>query len=58
MANRCQAKEPPTQVIYRIEDHRYHELKGRDCEGDPLSYTHQTLPTKRTSSRSRRSPYH
>ncbi|WP_426717627.1 T6SS immunity protein Tli3 family protein [Cronobacter turicensis] len=30
----CQAKEPPTQVIYRFDDHRYLELKGWDCEGE------------------------
>ncbi|EOC0054628.1 hypothetical protein ACI0ZS_001142 [Cronobacter turicensis] len=30
----CQAKEPPTQVIYRFDDHRYLELKGWNCEGE------------------------
>jgi hypothetical protein len=36
----CQAKEkePPTQVVYRFDDHRYLELKGWDCEGE-LWYT-------------------
>ncbi|HCT5794251.1 TPA: hypothetical protein OT205_002639, partial [Enterobacter hormaechei] len=29
----CQAKEPPTQVVYRFDDHRYLELKGWGCEG-------------------------
>ncbi|HHT2172769.1 T6SS immunity protein Tli3 family protein, partial [Enterobacter hormaechei] len=29
----CLAKEPPTQVVYRFDDHRYLELKGWDCEG-------------------------
>ncbi|VDZ68668.1 Uncharacterised protein (plasmid) [Klebsiella aerogenes] len=24
----CQAQQPPTQVIYRFDDHRYLELKG------------------------------
>ncbi|WP_422651181.1 T6SS immunity protein Tli3 family protein, partial [Enterobacter kobei] len=28
MASGCQAKEPPTQVVYRFDDHRYLELKG------------------------------
>lgn len=28
------AKEPPTQVVYRFDDHRYLELKGWDCEGE------------------------
>lgn len=32
------AKEPPTQVVYRFDDHRYLELKGWDCEGE-LWYT-------------------
>ncbi|CAM8677089.1 MULTISPECIES: T6SS immunity protein Tli3 family protein [Leclercia] len=32
------AKEPPTQVIYRFDDHRFLELKGWDCEGE-LWYT-------------------
>lgn len=30
----CLAKEPPTQVVYRFDDHRYLELKGWDCEGE------------------------
>ncbi|EOC0003942.1 hypothetical protein ACI0X4_003827 [Cronobacter turicensis] len=30
----CQAKEPPTQVVYRFDDHRYLELKGWNCEGE------------------------
>lgn len=34
----CQAKGPPTQVVYRFDDHRYLELKGWDCEGE-LWYT-------------------
>lgn len=34
----CQSKEPPTQVVYRFDDHRYLELKGWDCEGE-LWYT-------------------
>ncbi|HGW4611601.1 TPA: hypothetical protein ACNIE9_002936 [Enterobacter chengduensis] len=34
----CQAKEPPTQVVYRFDDYRYLELKGWDCEGE-LWYT-------------------
>ncbi|ELY5828478.1 hypothetical protein ACM916_001449 [Cronobacter turicensis] len=34
----CQAKEPPTQVVYRFDDHRYLELKGWDCVGE-LWYT-------------------
>ncbi|MDH6161745.1 hypothetical protein M2354_001400 [Leclercia adecarboxylata] len=34
----CMAKEPPTQVIYRFDDHRYLELKGWNCEGE-LWYT-------------------
>ncbi|EOC1318986.1 hypothetical protein ACI09J_003661 [Cronobacter turicensis] len=34
----CQAKEQPTQVVYRFDDHRYLELKGWDCEGE-LWYT-------------------
>ena len=38
MASVCQAKEPPTQVVYRFDDHRYLELKGWDCEGE-LWYT-------------------
>jgi hypothetical protein len=38
MASGCQAKEPPTQVVYRFDDHRYLELKGWDCEGE-LWYT-------------------
>ncbi|MFZ3619020.1 T6SS immunity protein Tli3 family protein [Leclercia barmai] len=32
------AKEPPTQVVYRFDDHRYLELKGWGCEGE-LWYT-------------------
>ncbi|HDX4062763.1 MULTISPECIES: T6SS immunity protein Tli3 family protein [Enterobacter cloacae complex] len=38
LAVACQAKEPPTQIIYRFDDHRYLELKGWDCEGE-LWYT-------------------
>ncbi|MCM7590816.1 hypothetical protein M8S10_18630 [Enterobacter chuandaensis] len=38
MSSGCQAKEPPTQVVYRFDDHRYLELKGWDCEGE-LWYT-------------------
>ena len=38
MASGCQANEPPTQVGYRFDDHRYLELKGWDCEGE-LWYT-------------------
>ena len=38
LAGGCQAKEPPTQVVYRFDDHRYLELKGWDCEG-ALWYT-------------------
>jgi hypothetical protein len=36
----CQARpqQPPTQVVYRFDDHRYLELKGYDCEGE-LWYT-------------------
>ncbi|WP_031524939.1 hypothetical protein [Siccibacter colletis] len=34
LAAGCQAKEPPTQVVYRFDDHRYLELKGWDCEGE------------------------
>ncbi|WP_338122110.1 T6SS immunity protein Tli3 family protein [Cronobacter turicensis] len=34
----CQAKEPPIQVVYRFDDHRYLELKGWDCVGE-LWYT-------------------
>jgi len=30
----CKASEPPTQVVYRFDDHRYLELKGWDCEGE------------------------
>lgn len=30
LATGCQAKEPPTQVVYRFDDHRYLELKGWD----------------------------
>nr|WP_159464711.1 hypothetical protein [Scandinavium goeteborgense] len=38
LAAGCQAKEPPTQMVYRFDDHRYLELKGWDCEGE-LWYT-------------------
>ncbi|KUQ08291.1 T6SS immunity protein Tli3 family protein [Klebsiella aerogenes] len=38
LASVCQAQEPPTQIIYRFDDHRYLELKGWDCEGE-LWYT-------------------
>ena len=38
MAADCIAKEPPTQVIYRFDDHRYLELKGWGCQGE-LWYT-------------------
>ncbi|AMX04625.1 hypothetical protein [Enterobacter asburiae] len=38
MAAGCNASEPPTQVVYRFDDHRYLELKGWDCEGE-LWYT-------------------
>ncbi|MFO3893054.1 hypothetical protein AAHD94_23210, partial [Enterobacter hormaechei] len=38
----CQAKEPPTQVVYRFDDHRYLELKGWGCEGE-LWYTDTEL---------------
>ncbi|MEG5464911.1 hypothetical protein AB3N44_09485 [Enterobacter chuandaensis] len=38
MASGCQANEPPTQVVYRFDDHRYLELKGWECEGE-LWYT-------------------
>jgi len=34
----AKAQEPPTQVVYRFDDHRYLELKGWDCEGE-LWYT-------------------
>ena len=34
----CKASEPPTQVVYRFDDHRYLELKGWNCEGE-LWYT-------------------
>ncbi|WP_236276512.1 T6SS immunity protein Tli3 family protein [Enterobacter cloacae] len=34
----CKASEPPTQIVYRFDDHRYLELKGWDCEGE-LWYT-------------------
>ncbi|AVH16320.1 hypothetical protein CWR52_03540 [Enterobacter sp. SGAir0187] len=30
----CQASEPPTQVVYRFDGHRYLELKGWNCEGE------------------------
>jgi hypothetical protein len=38
LAPASQAQEPPTQVIYRFDDHRYLELKGWNCEGE-LWYT-------------------
>ena len=38
LADGCLAKEPPTQLVYRFDDHRYLELKGWDCEGE-LWYT-------------------
>ena len=38
LATDCMAKEPPTQVIYMFDDHRYLELKGWNCEGE-LWYT-------------------
>ena len=38
LAADCMAKEPPTQVVYRFDDHRYLELKGWNCEGE-LWYT-------------------
>jgi len=38
LAMGCKASEPPTQVVYRFDDHRYLELKGWDCEGE-LWYT-------------------
>jgi hypothetical protein len=38
VAGAAQAKEPPTQVVYRFDDHRYLELKGFNCEGE-LWYT-------------------
>ncbi|WP_241107242.1 T6SS immunity protein Tli3 family protein [Enterobacter hormaechei] len=38
LATGCQAKEPPTQIVYRFDDHRYLELKGWGCEGE-LWYT-------------------
>lgn len=38
LASDCVAKEPPTQVVYRFDDHRYLELKGWDCQGE-LWYT-------------------
>ncbi|EOC1312778.1 T6SS immunity protein Tli3 family protein [Cronobacter turicensis] len=34
----CKASEPPMQVVYRFDNHRYLELKGWDCEGE-LWYT-------------------
>ncbi|MDF3656132.1 T6SS immunity protein Tli3 family protein [Enterobacter hormaechei] len=34
LATGCQAKEPPTQVVYRFDDHRFLELKGWGCEGE------------------------
>lgn len=42
LATGCQAQEPPTQVVYRFDDHRYLELKGWDCEGE-LWYTDTNL---------------
>lgn len=38
VAGAAQAKELPTQVVYRFDDHRYLELKGFNCEGE-LWYT-------------------
>ncbi|MDK9363312.1 MULTISPECIES: T6SS immunity protein Tli3 family protein [Lelliottia] len=38
VAVNCEAKEPPTQVVYRFDDHRSLELKGWDCDGE-LWYT-------------------
>ncbi|MFH2740077.1 hypothetical protein [Enterobacter hormaechei] len=38
LATGCQAKEPPTQVVYRFDGHRFLELKGWGCEGE-LWYT-------------------
>ncbi len=38
LATGCRAKEPPTQVVYRFDDHRFLELKGWGCEGE-LWYT-------------------
>lgn len=40
----CQAvpKAPPTQVVYRFDDHRYLELAGFNCEG-ALWYTDTKL---------------
>ncbi|NHV08010.1 hypothetical protein G9X43_09340 [Cronobacter turicensis] len=38
LAAGCKASEPPTQVVYRFDNHRYLELKGWDCEGE-LWYT-------------------
>ncbi|MGU0056872.1 T6SS immunity protein Tli3 family protein [Enterobacter hormaechei] len=38
LATGYQQKEPPTQVVYRFDDHRYLELKGWGCEGE-LWYT-------------------
>ncbi|QLK62228.1 hypothetical protein GE278_16235 [Enterobacteriaceae bacterium Kacie_13] len=32
------SKSPPTQVVYRFDDHRYLELTGFNCEGG-LTYT-------------------
>ncbi|MEE8796091.1 MAG: hypothetical protein SOI28_14460, partial [Rahnella inusitata] len=34
----CQAKQAPTQVVYRFDDHRFLELTGYNCEG-ALWYT-------------------
>jgi len=38
LAADCVAKEPPTQIVYRFDDHRFLELEGWDCEGE-LWYT-------------------
>lgn len=34
MISGCHAKQAPTQVVYRFDDHRYLELKGWNCEGE------------------------
>ena len=34
MTGPVRAKAPPTQVVYRFDDHRYLELKGFNCEGE------------------------
>jgi len=39
LAADCMAKEPPTQVVYRFDDHRHLEIKGWGCEGE-LWYTY------------------